>query len=93
MIAEDRGLVAIGREGYTNGGEPGREPSPNGLIQVVWTSVDGITWSRVPHNAAVFGAAGMTSVTAGGPGLVAVGTGGVFVAERVGDAPAPTADD
>jgi hypothetical protein len=42
---------------------------------VVWTSVDGITWSRVPHDEAVFGGAGtyMTSVTAGGPGLVAVG--------------------
>jgi len=43
----------------------------------VWTSVDGITWSRVPHDEAVFGGEGfqeMNSVTAGGPGLVAVGT-------------------
>ena len=47
----------------------------------VWTSVDGLAWSRVPHSEAVFGGAGdpernpaMLSVTAGGPGLVAVGT-------------------
>jgi hypothetical protein len=39
----------------------------------VWTSVDGITWSRVPHDQAVFGGATMLSVTVGGPGLVAVG--------------------
>ena len=43
---------------------------------MVWTSVDGITWSRVPHDEAVFGGEGdqeISSVTAGGPGLVAVG--------------------
>ena len=40
----------------------------------VWTSVDGITWSRVPHDEAVFGARPdlpaleMRSITAGGPG-------------------------
>ena len=44
----------------------------------VWTSVDGITWTRVPHDETVFGTGGnagpvMLSVTAGGPGLVAVG--------------------
>ena len=42
----------------------------------VWTSPDGITWSRVPHDEAVFGGESeqwMWSVTAGGPGLVAVG--------------------
>ncbi len=42
----------------------------------VWTSVDGITWSRAPHDKAVFGGANtMWSVTTGGPGLVAVGGG------------------
>ena len=40
----------------------------------VWTSVDGITWSRVPHDEAVFGGARMSGVTVGGPGLVAVGS-------------------
>ena len=42
----------------------------------VWTSVDGLTWDRVPHDAAVFGNGEwrpMHDVVAGGPGLVAVG--------------------
>jgi hypothetical protein len=43
----------------------------------VWTSPDGITWSRVPQDEAVFGGERnqqMTSVTIGGPGLVVVGS-------------------
>lgn len=43
---------------------------------VVWTSPDGITWSRIPHDEEVFGGPSyqaMWAVTAGGPGLVAVG--------------------
>ena len=72
------GLVAVGSE--DGGLEPGA---------AVWTSVDGITWSRVPHNKEIFGGedsrqmqtdgAGrkaMNGVTAGGPGLVAVGSDG-----------------
>jgi hypothetical protein len=58
------GLVAVGSQGV-DGGDA-----------VVWTSPDGITWSRVPHDEAIFGGSGrqlMSSVTAGGPGLVAVG--------------------
>ena len=46
----------------------------------MWTSADGITWSRVPHDESVFGGAltqEMNSVTAGGPGLVAVGIDGL----------------
>ena len=46
-------------------------------MQRVWTSVDGITWFRVPDTNAIFGGVGgqsMSSVTVGGPGLVAVGT-------------------
>jgi hypothetical protein len=42
----------------------------------VWTSPDGVTWSRVPHDEEVFGGRShqaMWEVTAGGPGLVAVG--------------------
>ncbi len=47
----------------------------------MWTSPDGFTWSRVPDDEAVFSTSGtlgdkdeaMLSVTAGGPGLVAVG--------------------
>ena len=42
----------------------------------VWTSPDGVTWSRVPHDEEVFGGRSyqaMRELTAGGPGLVAVG--------------------
>jgi hypothetical protein len=49
------------------------EVEPGTDAAAVWTSPDGFTWSRVPHDEAVFGGAAMTSVTAGGPGLVAVG--------------------
>ena len=51
-----------------------------GLGAAVWTSVDGITWSRVPHDEAVFGGAGdQMSVTAGGP---RPGGGGTVVGRR-----------
>lgn len=46
-----------------------------------WASPDGISWSRVSHNEVVFGgegSQGMGSVTAAGPGLVAVGQDGPF---------------
>ena len=42
----------------------------------VWTSADGLTWSRVPYDDSALGGEGfqsMTSVTTGGPSLVAVG--------------------
>ena len=58
------GLVAVGWD-------DGRQAA------AVWTSVDGITWQRVPHDETVFGGdflQDMSSVAAGGPGLVAVGT-------------------
>ncbi len=62
------GLVAVGLEGS--------RPDENETDAAVWTSVDGATWSRVPHEEAVFGGGAlyMGSVTAGGPGLVAVGS-------------------
>ena len=56
------GLVAVGWDG----------PS-----EAVWTSPDGISWSRVPDDDAVFSGAGnqeMSGVTVGAPGLVAVGS-------------------
>jgi hypothetical protein len=59
------GFVAVGWD------RSGDDPSA-----AVWTSPDGITWSRVPHDETVFGGTYsqlMTSVTVGGPGLVAVG--------------------
>jgi hypothetical protein len=44
-----------------------------------WTSVDGIAWSRVPHDADIFGpgedhGVNLTDAVAGGPGIVAVGS-------------------
>jgi len=59
------GLVAVGDE-YVSGS----------LDAAVWTSADGLTWSQVPRDEAAFGGAdaqAMQSVTAGGPGFVAVG--------------------
>lgn len=58
------GLVAVGADYY-----------PSGLAETpVWTSPDGITWTRVPDDETVRGS--MTGVIVGGPGLVAVGAGG-----------------
>jgi hypothetical protein len=86
------GLVAVGTDGYTYGGdEDPHTERPDELATValasdaaVWTSPDGFTWSRVPHDEDVFATSGeqypagaheerMLSVTAGGPGLVAAG--------------------
>jgi hypothetical protein len=66
------GLVAVGRDGPGSDSSP---PAPSSHA-AVWTSIDGITWSRVPHDEAVFGGGAgysMGSVTVGGPGLVAIG--------------------
>ena len=63
VTAKGPGLVAVGRD--DDAGDA-----------AVWTSVDGITWSRVPHHEAIFGGGGrqgMLSVIAAGPSLVAVG--------------------
>ncbi len=73
VTAAGPGLVAVGSDFM-------RSATLGGWVTVgvVWTSVDGINWSRVPHDEAVFEAPPrpellMNSVTAGGPGLVAVG--------------------
>ena len=70
---------------------------PSGLVAVgydaargdddaaVWTSSDGISWSRLPRDQAIFGGAGdqiMTDVVRAGPGLVAVGSDGRQGKER-----------
>jgi hypothetical protein len=70
VVVGGPGVVAVGWDGDLHAGT---------LVAAVWTSVDGLSWSRVPHDEAVFGGARnqtMSSVTAGGPGLVAVGAGG-----------------
>jgi hypothetical protein len=58
------GLVAVGHDESFNGQK---------TDAAVWTSVDGITWTRVPHDSAVFGGSEMSSVTATDAGLIAVG--------------------
>ena len=79
VTAGGPGLVAVGADWIGNGGLDG-DDGPGETV--VWTSVDGLTWSRVPHDDAVFGrprpVPAMASVTAGGPGLVAVGQGRVW---------------
>jgi hypothetical protein len=65
VAAGGPGLVAVG---YDESGVAARA--------AVWTSADGLTWSRVPHDEAVFGgpnSQNMESVTSGGPGLIVVG--------------------
>jgi hypothetical protein len=65
VVGGGPGLVAVGYDFL--GGE---------LDAAVWTSSDGLTWSRVPPDGAVFGGPSsqeMRSVAVGGPGLVAVG--------------------
>ncbi len=67
VCAGGPGVVAVGHE------VPAGEANPNAAV---WTSPDGVTWARVPHDEAVLGGQGevyMVGVAAGGPGLVAVG--------------------
>jgi hypothetical protein len=52
------GLVAVGEDTHA---------------AAVWTSPDGITWSRVPHDPEVFGGSSMRRVAAGESGLIAIG--------------------
>jgi hypothetical protein len=83
------GLVAVGeRGGESDQIEHSGAWIGNRPVGAVWTSVDGVTWSRVPHDPNVFGeweedrgpvsapmhglSASMSDVTTGGPGLVAV---------------------
>lgn len=73
------GLVAVGRSDAFGEGDPVTESDVNEGHAVVWTSVDGLAWSRVPHDEAIFGGVDtqeMLDVTSGGPGLVAVGRDG-----------------
>jgi hypothetical protein len=58
-------LVAVGDEGWREGG-------PEGVL-AIWTSIDGITWTRVPDDDAAFGGSGLGGFAAWGSGLIAVG--------------------
>jgi hypothetical protein len=84
VVAGGPGLVAVGWDGQ------GILDDSTDVDAAIWTSVDGDTWSRVPHDEEVFGGAWIKSVTVGGPGLVAVGTEGPW---SVGDAAVWTSAD
>jgi hypothetical protein len=65
VVVGGPGLVAVGSVGSVDAG-----------VAAVWTSQDGVVWSRVGHDDEVFGGDGwqfMTSVTLSDLGLVAVG--------------------
>ncbi len=70
VVAGGPGWVAVGYDDVGEGYE-------GDWIAAVWTSPDGATWTRVPHEEALFGGMNdqeMFGVLAAGPGLVAVGT-------------------
>ncbi len=79
MTAGGPGWVAVGHD-----------DSGEDWNAAVWTSPDGVAWTRVPHDEALFGGENdqeMFGVIAAGPGLVAVGADydsarGVGVARR-----------
>ena len=65
--------VAVGGPGFVAVGWEYSEESD----AAVWTSGDGLAWTRVPHDEGVFGGdchQAMWDVVVAGPGLVAVGT-------------------
>jgi len=66
VVVGGPGLVAVGHNA----------PGDGDVDAAVWESADGITWTRVAHDEAVFGGPDhqwMQAVVVGGPGLVAVG--------------------
>jgi hypothetical protein len=80
------GLVVVGSDGAGVGVD--QDAPPLDRVAAVWTSVDGITWSRVTHDEAVFGGVDnqeMWDVTVGGPGLVTVGTDGEGIIDNSGN--------
>ncbi len=83
MGAEMHSVVATGAGLVAVGGSSGKvEDKP---FAIVWNSVDGVNWVRVPHDEDAFGSAVMWDVAAGGPGLIAVG--GDFQASLVWTSP------
>jgi hypothetical protein len=65
-VGDDGQLVAVGVDFGIDDG-----------VAAVWTSPDGVSWTRVAHDEDVFGGQGtlsMADVVGGGPGYVAVGS-------------------
>lgn len=74
VIAVGDTLIAVGGVGINTAG---------GEVAAVWTSSDGLTWERLPHEA-VFSGPAMTGVIRYRDGLVAVGDGAVWKATAGG---------
>ncbi len=76
LLAGGRGLVAVGRD--ASGGD---------ADATVWTSADGLRWSRVSHDDEVFGGSGeqaMSTAAVRGPDVVGGGYAGEDPAAGVG---------
>jgi hypothetical protein len=82
VTATDSGFVAVGASGIgassSSGSGSALAHDPGSTRAAVWSSVDGIAWSRLPHDEEVFGGAAgehcrMNDVVKRGPGLVAGG--------------------
>lgn len=74
VTAWEGGFIAVGVDGTTSA--LGSSPDWTPQEAAVWTSPDGVSWSRVPHDEAVLGGPGrqeMFDVAASGTGLVAIG--------------------
>ena len=75
-VSDDR-IVAVGSAGFGQG-SPVTGVFDGGRFAAVWTSTDGVTWTRVPHNEAVFGGLedgeqSMTAVAATSRGFTSIG--------------------
>ena len=92
VIATDSGFIAVGASGIgassSSGSSSAWDHEPGWTRAAVWSSVDGVTWSRLPHDEQVFGGAAgehcrMNDVVGEGPGLIAGG-----ICEWYSEAPA-----
>jgi hypothetical protein len=76
ITATEFGFVGVGTEELIE--NACQEGAHGDCRAAVWTSVDGTTWTRVPHDEAIFGGGpdkqDMSDVTTIGSGVLAVGT-------------------
>lgn len=65
VVASGTVIVAVGEF---------EQRDPDRSLAIVWTSLDGTSWTRIVDGQKAFGDASMADVTVGGPGFVAVGS-------------------